>query len=165
MIAVIWTSDQYRTWSTSKREIEETSTEQSADRHDVVNAVIVQDPKHYGEAINSDHREQWQVAMNEELDPMKSKDVWTVVVPPKGVHVLHNKWVFKTKTDANGNVERYKERLVACGNEHLFGVDYTLTFAAVMDLSTVKVILVLSRRWNVPARHGDVPNAYVKAEK
>ena len=33
-----------------------------------------------------------------------------------------------------------------------------------MDLSTVKVILVLSRRWNVPARHGDVPNAIVKAE-
>uniref|UniRef100_A0AAV1U8H0 Reverse transcriptase Ty1/copia-type domain-containing protein n=1 Tax=Peronospora matthiolae TaxID=2874970 RepID=A0AAV1U8H0_9STRA len=34
-----------------------------------------------------------------------------------------------------------------------------------MDLGTVKLILVLSRRWNVPARHGDVPNAYVKAEK
>uniref|UniRef100_A0AAV1T7Z6 Reverse transcriptase Ty1/copia-type domain-containing protein n=1 Tax=Peronospora matthiolae TaxID=2874970 RepID=A0AAV1T7Z6_9STRA len=34
-----------------------------------------------------------------------------------------------------------------------------------MDLVTVKLILVLSERWNVPARHGDVPNAYVKAEK
>uniref|UniRef100_A0AAV1UWW3 Reverse transcriptase Ty1/copia-type domain-containing protein n=1 Tax=Peronospora matthiolae TaxID=2874970 RepID=A0AAV1UWW3_9STRA len=34
-----------------------------------------------------------------------------------------------------------------------------------MDLGTVKLILVLSRRWKVPARHGDVPNAYVKAEK
>ena len=34
-----------------------------------------------------------------------------------------------------------------------------------MELGTVKVILVLSRRWNVPARHGDVPNAYVKADK
>ena len=34
-----------------------------------------------------------------------------------------------------------------------------------MDLGTVKLILVLLRRWKVPARHGDVPNAYVKAEK
>uniref|UniRef100_A0AAV1T6R3 Reverse transcriptase Ty1/copia-type domain-containing protein n=1 Tax=Peronospora matthiolae TaxID=2874970 RepID=A0AAV1T6R3_9STRA len=34
-----------------------------------------------------------------------------------------------------------------------------------MDLVTVKLILVLSKRWNVPARHGDIPNAYVKAEK
>ena len=47
----------------------------------------------------------------------------------------------------------------------MLGVDYTLTFAAVMELATVNLILVLSGRWNVPARHGDVPNAYVKAEK
>ena len=71
---------------------------------------------------------------------------------------------FKTKTDANGNVERYKARLAACGNKQLFGVIYTLTFAAVMELGIVNVIRVLSRRWNVPARHGDVPNAYVKAD-
>ncbi|CAI5705438.1 unnamed protein product [Peronospora effusa] len=55
--------------------------------------------------------------------------------------------------------------MVVCVNEQVFGVDYNLTFAAVMDLSTVKMILMLSRRWKVPARHGDVPNAYVKAEK
>ena len=44
-------------------------------------------------------------------------------------------------------------------------MDFTLTLAAVMDLGMVKLILVLYRRWNVPARHGDVPIAYVKAEK
>ena len=68
-------------------------------------------------------------------------------------------------TDADENVEGYKASLVACGNKQLLGVDYTLTFAAVMDLGIVKVILVLSRRWNVPAQHGDILSAYVKAEK
>ena len=34
-----------------------------------------------------------------------------------------------------------------------------------MELGTVKVILVLSRRWNVLAGNDDVPNAYVKADK
>ena len=86
-------------------------------------------------------------------------------MPPKGAHVLHNKWVYKTKNDANGDIERYKARLAVCGNEQVFGVDYTLTFAAFMYWGTVKLILVLSRRWNVPARHGDIPNAYVKAEQ
>ncbi|KAE8950543.1 hypothetical protein PR001_g34117, partial [Phytophthora rubi] len=28
-----------------------------------------------------------------------------------------------------------------------------------------KIILVVSRIWKVPARHGDVPSAYVKAKK
>ena len=105
------------------------------------------------------------MASTEELLALESNGVWSMVVPPVESHVLHNKWVFKAKTDANRNVERYKARLVACGNEQLFRVDYTLTFAAVMELGTVKVIVVLSRRRNVPARHGDVPNAYVKADK
>ena len=55
--------------------------------------------------------------------------------------------------------------MVACYNEQVYGVDYGLTFAAVMELSTVKVILVLALRWGVPARHRDIPNAYVKADK
>ncbi|KAK1947703.1 hypothetical protein P3T76_001713 [Phytophthora citrophthora] len=46
-----------------------------------------------------------------------------------------------------------------------FGVDYNITFAAVIDMSSVKLILALANRWQVPAKHGDVPNAYVKAEK
>lgn len=35
----------------------------------------------------------------------------------------------------------------------------------VMIVNTVEMILVLSRRWKVPARDGDVPNAYVRSEK
>lgn len=34
-----------------------------------------------------------------------------------------------------------------------------------MELSTVKVVLVLARKWGVPAMHGDNPDAYVKADK
>jgi hypothetical protein len=40
-----------------------------------------------------------------------------------------------------------------------------MTFAAVMEISTVKVILALAITWGVPAKHGDIPNAYVKANK
>ena len=47
----------------------------------------------------------------------------------------------------------------------MFGVNDTFTFGTVMDLETLILILILSRRWNVPARRGDVPNEYVKAEK
>ncbi|GMF48730.1 unnamed protein product [Phytophthora fragariaefolia] len=80
-------------------------------------------------------------------------------------HVLHTKWVFKTKTGADGAIENFKARPVPCGNEQLYGTDYNLTLAAVMELSTVKVILVFARRWRVPAWHGNIPNAYVKAKK
>uniref|UniRef100_A0AAV1UJN6 Reverse transcriptase Ty1/copia-type domain-containing protein n=1 Tax=Peronospora matthiolae TaxID=2874970 RepID=A0AAV1UJN6_9STRA len=44
--------------------------------------------------------------MTEELDALKANDVWEIVVPPENAQVLHNKWVYKTKTDANGDIER-----------------------------------------------------------
>eukprot|EP00644_Phytophthora_capsici_P005569 jgi/Phyca11/97425/e_gw1.2.919.1 len=90
---------------------------------------------------------------------------WKIVRKPRGEKILHTKWVFKTKLDAGGGIERFKARLVACGNEQEFGVNYGLTFAAVIEMSSVKVILALARKWRVKAKHGDVPNAYVKADK
>ena len=98
------------------------------------------DSKNYGEALRSCYNDMWTVAIKEEFDALESNGVWVVVVPSKDSHVLHTKWVFKTKTDADGAIERFKARLVACGNEQLFGVDYGLTFAAEMEMSTVKVI-------------------------
>uniref|UniRef100_A0AAV1TPL2 Reverse transcriptase Ty1/copia-type domain-containing protein n=1 Tax=Peronospora matthiolae TaxID=2874970 RepID=A0AAV1TPL2_9STRA len=77
--------------------------------------------------MDGKNRDQWLTAMTEELDELNSNDVWKIVMFPRGAHVLHNKWVYKTKTDANGVIERYKARLVVCGNEQVFGVDYNLT--------------------------------------
>ena len=84
---------------------------------------------------------------------------------PIDANRLHKKWVYKTKHDADGNLERYKARLVACGNEQVFGRDYNVTFAAVMEMSRVKLILALARIWKVPTHHGDILNAYVKTDK
>ena len=48
--------------------------------------------------------------------------------------------------DADGRIESFKARMVACRNKQVLGVDNILTFAAVMELNTVKVILVLALR-------------------
>ena len=37
---------------------------------------------------------------------------------------VENKWIFKKKTDADGNVTVYKSRLVAKGFRQVQGVDY-----------------------------------------
>ena len=71
------------------------------------------DPTSYNEAVNSDHSSQWNKAMIDELDSMSKNDVWQLVELPKGIKPVGCKWVFKTKLDPNGNVERYKARLVA----------------------------------------------------
>ncbi|CAI5703666.1 unnamed protein product [Peronospora effusa] len=82
--------------------------------------------------------------MQEKIAALKSIEVWRVTKPSPGVNALHSKWVFKTKTGADGELERYKARLVACGNEQVLGIHYNLTFAAVMDISTAEAVLALA---------------------
>ena len=112
----------------------------SAENRDIVNVVIGQDTRHYGKAMKGKHRDQWIVAMTEELDALKSNDVWKIVVPPKGAHVLHNKWVNKTKNGFKRRHQSIQGSIFVCGFEQVFGVDYNLTFASVMDLVTVKLV-------------------------
>ena len=103
--------------------------------------------------------------MQEKIAALESNDMWRVMKRSPGANALHSKWVYKTKTGADGELERYKEWLVAGGNEQVLGVDCNLTFAAVMDISTAKVVLALAAMWSVPAKLGAISNAYVRAEK
>ncbi|KAG3110051.1 hypothetical protein PI124_g8068 [Phytophthora idaei] len=119
----------------------------------------------YREVIRSRLREKWIKAMAEGLRAHEADGMWEVVRMPRVVRVLHTKWVYKTRLYAEGIIGRLKARLVACGNEQEFSVNYIITFAAAIDMTSVKLILVLARKWRVPAKHGDVPNAYVKADK
>lgn len=44
---------------------------------------------------------------------MKNNDAWDLVELPNEAKAIDCKWVFKTKKDSFGNIERYKARLIA----------------------------------------------------
>ena len=67
----------------------------------------------------------WYNAMKEEMNFMTSNGVWDLVELPNGVKAIGCKWVFKTKNDLLGNIERYMVRLVAKGFTQKEGIDYT----------------------------------------
>jgi hypothetical protein len=53
------------------------------------------------------------------------------------------KWVYKTKTIANGSVEKLKVCLVARGFKHRKGIDYKKTFAPTMKWVTIRMVVAL----------------------
>ena len=82
----------------------------------------------------------WYDAMKDEMNSMQSNKVWNLVELPNRAKVIGCKWVFKTKRDSLGNIERYKARLVYKGFTQKEGIDYTKTFLQYLR----NIIFVLS---------------------
>ena len=72
-------------------------------------------PTNYEEAMMSLDSTEWLEAMKSEMGSMYENKVWTLVDLPDDQQAIENKWFFKKKIDADGNVTVYKARLVAKG--------------------------------------------------
>ena len=105
-----------------------------------MNAVTTSDIRTVGEALSSKQNEGWKKAISEDLQALEDNEVCKIVKTPKIVRPLTSKWAFKTTHDAEGDIERLEAILVACGIEKVFGVKYGGTFAAVIDMSSVKTV-------------------------
>ena len=71
------------------------------------------EPMNYEEAMMSPDSEKWLEAMKSEIGSMYENKVWTLVDWHDDRQAIENKWIFKKKTDVDGNVIVYKARLVA----------------------------------------------------
>ncbi|KAK8559181.1 hypothetical protein V6N12_042463 [Hibiscus sabdariffa] len=112
--------------------------------HGDVILVDQDEPKTYQEAVASPDSEKWLEAMRSEMDSMSENQVWTLVEPPEGIKPIGCKWVFKKKTDMDGNVQTYKGRLVAKGFRQIHGVDYDETFSPVAMIKSIRILLAVA---------------------
>ena len=53
--------------------------------------------------------------MDEKIECIEKNQTWELVRIPKDTNVISVKWIYKTKQDADGNVQNHKERIVARG--------------------------------------------------
>ncbi|KAI5327261.1 hypothetical protein L3X38_026657 [Prunus dulcis] len=106
----------------------------------------------------------WRLAMEEELKALDENKTWSVVQLPKGKKVVGSRWIYKTKFNSDGSIERHKARFVARGFTQTFGVDYKETFAPVAKMSTVRVLLSVPVNHEWPLYQMDVKNAFLHGD-
>jgi hypothetical protein len=82
--------------------------------------------------------------MVEEYDSIVRNDVWDVVLRPVGKSVVTSRWLYKTKIDADGNMEKHKGRFVARGFSQIEGVDYDETFSPVARYTSIRTIIAIA---------------------
>ena len=75
--------------------------------------------------------------MKSEIGSMYENKVWTLVDLPDDRQAIENKWIFKKKTEVDGNVTVYKARLVAKGFRQVQGVEYDEIFSLISMLKSV----------------------------
>jgi hypothetical protein len=74
---------------------------------------------------------------------------------------VKNKWVFKIK---EGEVRRYKARIVAKGFTQEWGVSYDETFSPVVRNSSIRVLLALAAELDLDIDYLDVKTAFLNGD-
>lgn len=123
----------------------------------------VPDPVTVKEALQSDNALQWKKAMQEEYDSLVKNNTWDLVSKPKQKNIIGCKWVFTTKRNTDGEIEKYKARLVAQGCFQKHNMDYFETYAPVVRHPTIRLILALAVQNKLLVNHIDIAAAYLNA--
>ena len=100
-------------------------------------------------------------AMHNELLQFQRNNVWTLVPRPKGEHIIGTKWIFRNKTDEEGNVIHNKARLVPQGFSQMEGVDYDEIFAPIAHMESIRILLALACQLKFKLYQMDVKTAFL----
>jgi len=118
------------------------------------------DPQTMSEAKSFDDWPEWEKAIKIELDQLERFGTWTLVDCPNGAMPIPNKWVFLKKYNKQGELVKYKVRLVVKGCAQRPGFDYNETFSPVVRLETIRALLCIVPSEELKIQQMDVKGAY-----
>eukprot|EP00253_Pinus_taeda_P029821 PITA_29821 len=99
--------------------------------------------------------------MDEEINAIERNKTWDLVELPKGKEVIGVKWVYKTKSNVKGKIERHKARLVFKGYKQQYGRDYEEAFAPVARMETMRAVLSIAKQNKWKVYQMDVKSAFL----
>jgi len=98
--------------------------------------------------------------MTKEFNTLTRNTTFVLVSLPKGRKAIGAGWLFKLKRKADGSIDRYK----AQGYSQQPGVDYDKTFAPVICLENLCLLLAIAANIGLEIHQMDVDNAFLNAE-
>ncbi|CAI7878327.1 unnamed protein product [Closterium sp. NIES-53] len=121
----------------------------------------VPEPKTLAEALSGPDAEKWKQIVKEEYDSLLENETWELCELPHGKKAISSKLIFKHKYGPDGELTRYKSRLVAKGFQQTKGKDFDKIFAHVGKGTTLRVMLgtAANRGWRI--KQMDITTAFL----
>jgi len=82
--------------------------------------------------------------MDEEIKWIENNQTSKLVEVPDDKDVISVEWIYKTKQDVDGNVQKHKVRLVARGFTQQSWIDFNETFVVVVRMDIVRTVLAIA---------------------
>lgn len=102
--------------------------------------------------------------MNEEIKMIGKNKTWELVEKPQDKEVIGLKWVYKTKFNEDGSIQKHKARLVVKGYSQQSGIDFNETYAPVVRMETIRSVLALAAQFKLSVYQLDVKSAFLNGE-
>ena len=111
--------------------------------------------------MNSDEKDEWLKAIDEELKSLLNHDTWELLDATGNEKVLGNMWIFTRKYDSQGRLLRYKARLVVLGNQQQYNVDFTETFSPTLRFTSLRLLIMVATHYDWTMFQLDVKTAFL----
>ena len=97
------------------------------------------------------HEDKWKQTTKKENNSIIKNNTWELTTLSKGHNAIGVKWIFKTKKNAKGEIEKHKARLVEKGYKQQYWVNYEDVFALVVRMETMRLMIFLAahKRWKI----------------
>ena len=116
-------------------------------------------PHTFQEVLRSAERDQWLATMCCEYDALVMNDTFDLIKLPAGRQAISTWWVLKLKSPGI-----YKACFVACRFSQKPGVDYDDTYAPVVLLENLQLLLAHVVMHGLVVHSMDIYNAFLQAE-
>ena len=113
-------------------------------------------PKRYLDIKGNKYESNWYDAVQSKYDSLLKNNTWSLVDLPPGQKPVECKWVFTVKKNMNGNIEKFKARLVAKAFTQQYGVNYFETFSPVVRYATIRMVIAIAAKYKMHLHQRDV---------
>ena len=103
-------------------------------------------------------------AIQDEVNSLIRNHTWDLVPRPRDRQVVTNKFAFKHKKDESARIVRPKARLVARGFSQIYRVDYLDTYAPVVKLASIRILLAIAAIFRLEIHQMDVVTAFLTGD-